>query len=211
MSCGNVKNPPGFALCRVAKSKTRRVSCHVVWQSPKPAGFRAMSCGKVQNPPGFALCRVTKSKTRRVSGYVVCGNMKPAKFCMYPCRAQKHTPRNVLRQWFGSKIEQVLGVSLLGRVKSGGFFGGYVCGNMKPAKFCAYLCWGVLHTPKKNIAEGLGLKPGAFWVYPYWDGSNRVGFGRTRVGAYCIRPEMSCDRNLGLKSGRFWAYPYWEG
>ena len=39
MSCGKVQNPPGFAPCRVAKSKTRRVSRYVVWQSPKPAGF----------------------------------------------------------------------------------------------------------------------------------------------------------------------------
>ena len=77
MSCGRVQNPPGFALCRVAKSKTRRVLLYVVWQSPKPAGFRAMSCGKVQNPPGFALCRVAKSKTRRVSRYVVWRNAKP--------------------------------------------------------------------------------------------------------------------------------------
>ena len=92
MSCGKVQNPPGFAPCRVAKSKTRRVLRHVEWQSPKPGGFRAMSSGKVQNPSGFAPCRVAKSKTRRVSGYVVCGNMKPAKFCTYTCRGVLHTP-----------------------------------------------------------------------------------------------------------------------
>ena len=73
------------SLRLVAKSKTRRVLRHVVWQSPKPAGFRAMSCGKVQNPSGFAPCRVTKSKTRRVLRYVVCGNMKPGAFLVYPC------------------------------------------------------------------------------------------------------------------------------
>ena len=39
MSCGRVQNPPGFTLCRVAKSKTRRVPCYVVWRSPKPGGF----------------------------------------------------------------------------------------------------------------------------------------------------------------------------
>ena len=77
MSCGRVQNPPGFTSCRVAKSKTRRVSRYVVWQSPKPAGFYAMSCGKVQNPPGFALCRVAESKTRRVLRYVVWRNAKP--------------------------------------------------------------------------------------------------------------------------------------
>ena len=80
MSCGKVQNPPGFALCRVAKSKTRRVSRYVVWQSPKPGRFRAMSCGKVQNPPGFTLCRVAESKTRRVSCYVVWRNPKPGRF-----------------------------------------------------------------------------------------------------------------------------------
>ena len=65
------------SLRHVAKSKTRRVLRHVVWQSPKPAGFCSMSCGKVQNPPGFALCRVAKSKTRRVLRYVVWRNAKP--------------------------------------------------------------------------------------------------------------------------------------
>ena len=77
MSCGKVQNPSGFALCRVAKSKTRRVLRHVVWRSPKPDGFCAMSCGKVQNPPGFTLCRVAKSETRRVLRYVVWWNAKP--------------------------------------------------------------------------------------------------------------------------------------
>gem|GEM_PF-1971709 len=80
MSCGRVQNPPGFTLCRVAKSKTRRVLRYVVWQSPKPAGFYAMSCGKVQNPPGFTPCRVAESKTRQVSRYVVWRNPKPAGF-----------------------------------------------------------------------------------------------------------------------------------
>ena len=80
MSCGKVQNPPGFALCRVAESKTRRVLRYVVWQSPKPAGFRAMSCGKVKNPPGFALCRVAESKTRRVSRYVMWQNAKPIRY-----------------------------------------------------------------------------------------------------------------------------------
>ena len=65
------------SLRLVAKSKTRRVLRYVVWQSPKPAGFRAMSCGRIQNPPGFTLCRVAKSKTRRVSRHVVWRNAKP--------------------------------------------------------------------------------------------------------------------------------------
>ena len=68
MSCGRVQNPPGFTLCRVAKSKTRRVLRHVVWRSPKPDGFCAMSCGRVQNPTGFALCRVAECETYQVSG-----------------------------------------------------------------------------------------------------------------------------------------------
>ncbi len=80
MSFGRVQNPPGFTLCRVAKSKTRRVLRYVVWQNPKPVGFYAMSCGRVQNPPGFTLCRVAKSKTRRVSRYVVWQSPKPAEF-----------------------------------------------------------------------------------------------------------------------------------
>ena len=68
MSCGEVQNPPGFALCRVAESKTRRVSRYVVRRSPKPAGFYVMSCGKVQNPPGFTLCRLAECETHRPAG-----------------------------------------------------------------------------------------------------------------------------------------------
>ena len=128
MSCGKVQNLPGFVPCRVAKSKTRRVSRYVVWQSPKPAGFQAMSSGKVQNPPGFAPCRVAKSKTRRVSCYV---------------------------EWQ----------------------------SPKPAGFRAMSCGKVQNPPN---------------------------FSCTRVGAYCIRPEMSCDRGLRLKPSRFWAHPYWD-
>ena len=67
MSSGKAQNPAGFASCRVAKPKTRRVLLHVEWQSPKPGGFRSMSSGKAQNPAGFAPCRVAKPKTRRVS------------------------------------------------------------------------------------------------------------------------------------------------
>ena len=80
MSCGKVQNPTGFTLCRVAKSKTRRVSRYVVWRSSKPDGFYAMSCGEVQNPTGFTLCRVAESKTRRVSRYVVWRNAKPIRY-----------------------------------------------------------------------------------------------------------------------------------
>ena len=68
------------SLRHVAKSKTRRVSRYVVWQSPKPAGFYAMSCGKVQNPPGFTLCRVAKPQTRRVLRYIVWRNAKPVRY-----------------------------------------------------------------------------------------------------------------------------------
>ena len=146
MSCGNVKNPPGFALCRVAKSKTRRVSGYVVWQSPKPAGSQAMSSGKVQNPPGFAPCRVAKSKTRRVSRHVVWQSPKPAGFqamsCgkvqnppgFAPCRVAKSKTRRVSRH-----VE---------------------CGNMKPVKFCTYPCRGVLHTPLNVLRRRFGCKTG---------------------------------------------------
>ena len=155
MSSGKVQNPPGFAPCRVAKSKTRRVLHHVEWQSPKPAGFRAMSCGKVQNPSGFALCRVAKSKIRRVSRHVVWQSPKPAGFRAMSCDnvqnlpgfwctrvgAQKHTPPNILRQGFAPKTGCVLGVS--------------VCGNMKPAKFCTYPCRGAKAYAPKCPATGI--------------------------------------------------------
>ena len=39
----------------VAKPKTRRVSLHVEWQSPKPGGFRAAPFDGVQNLPRMAL------------------------------------------------------------------------------------------------------------------------------------------------------------
>ena len=80
------------SLRLVAKSKTRRVLRHVVWQSPKPAGFYAMSCGKVQNPPGFTPCRVAKSKTRRVSRYVVWQSPKPVGFYAMSCGRVQNPP-----------------------------------------------------------------------------------------------------------------------
>ena len=64
----------------VAKPKTRRVSLHVEWQSPKPGGFRSMSSGKAQNPAGFAPCQVAKPKTRRVSLHVEWQSPKPGGF-----------------------------------------------------------------------------------------------------------------------------------
>ena len=110
--------------------------------------------------------------------------MKPAKFCTYPCRGVLHTPPNVLRQGFAPKIGRVLGVSLLGRVKSGAFLGASLLGNGKSGAFLAYpdgkiwnppnfVCTRVGRKsirPEMILAEGLGLKPGGFWVYPYWDG-----------------------------------------
>ena len=79
MSSGKAQNPAGFAPCRVAEPKTRRVSLHVEWakpktrrvllhvkwQSPKPGGFRFMSSGKVQNPAGFTPHRLVEFKTYR--------------------------------------------------------------------------------------------------------------------------------------------------
>ena len=136
MSCGKVKNPPGFALCRVAKSKTRRVSRHVEWQSPKPVGFHAMSSGKVQNPPGFALCRVTKSKTRRVLRHVVWRSLKLAGFLVHPCRGAKaYAPKMFLAKGLG--------------LKSGGFWAYPYWENVKPAKFFIYPCRGAkAYAPK---------------------------------------------------------------
>ena len=108
MSCGKVQNPPGFMLCRVAKSKTRRVSRYVVWQSPKPAGFYAMSCGKVQNPTSFALCRVAESKTRRVLRYVVWRNPKPGGFRAMSCGRIQNPTGFTLCRVAESKTRRVL-------------------------------------------------------------------------------------------------------
>ena len=114
MSSGKVQNPPGFALCRVTKSKTRRVSRHVVWQSPKPVGFRTMSCDNVQNLPGFWCTRVG---------------------------AQKHTPPNILRQGFAPKIGRVLGVSLLGMDEIGRVLGISLLERVKSGRFLVYPYW----------------------------------------------------------------------
>ena len=93
----------------VAKPKTRRVSLHVKWQSPKPGGFRSMSSGKAQNPAGFAPCRVAKPKTRRVSLHVEWQSPKPGGFRsmssgkaqnpagFVPCRVAKPKTRRVSR------------------------------------------------------------------------------------------------------------------
>ena len=96
------------SLRLVAKPKTRRVLRHVVWQSPKPAGFRAMSCGKVQNPPGFTLCRVAESKTRRVSCYVVWQSPKPAEFYAMSCGKVQNPPSFTLCRVAKSKTRRVL-------------------------------------------------------------------------------------------------------
>ena len=210
MSCDKVQNPSGFAPCRVAKSKTRRVSRYVVWQSLKLAGFLVHPCRGVLHTPPNVLRQGFGSKIGQdlgVSGY---GNVKPAKFFMYPCRVQKHTPRNVLRRWFRCKTGWVLGVS------------GY--GNVKPAKFFTYSCRGILHTPRNvlrrrfgsKIGQVLGasllerVKSGAFLAYPDGEMWNPPGFWCTRVGAYCIRPEKILAEGLRLKPDGVWAYPYWE-
>ena len=52
--------------------------------------------------------------------------------------------------------------------------------NPKPAGFCAMSCGKVQNLP---------------------------GFWCTRVGAYCIRPQMFLAKGLGLKSGGFLVYP----
>ena len=123
MSCGKVQNPPGFTPCRVAESKTRRVSRYVVWQSPKPAEFCAMSCGKVQNPPGFALCRVAKSKTRRVSRYVVWQSPKPDGFRAMSCGRVQNSPGFALCRVAKPKTRRVLRYVVWRNAKLIGFLG----------------------------------------------------------------------------------------
>ena len=157
MSSGKVQNPPGFAPCRVAKSKTRRVSRHVEWQSPKPAGFCAMSCSKVQNPSGFSCTRVGRKSIRPQMSCDRGLRLKPAKFCTYPCRGVLHTPQNNPHRRFGSKIGCVFGCILIGEGEIGCVFGVFVCGNVKPVKFCMYPCRGVLHTPPNVLRRRFGV------------------------------------------------------
>ena len=96
--------------------------------------------------------------------------IKPAGFFMYPCRAQKHTPRNVSRQRFRPKTGQVLGASLLGRVKSGAFLA-YPDGEMwNWTNFARIRVGRKSIRPEMSLDEGLGLKLGGFWAYPYWEG-----------------------------------------
>ena len=139
--------------------------------------------------------------------YLYWENMKPAKFWVYPCRGVLHTPRNNPRRRFGSKTRR--GSRHI------------VCGNMKPAKFWVYPCRAQKHTPPNILRQGfapktgrvLGIsllgwvKSGAFLVYPDGEMWNPPGFWCTRVGAYCIRPEMSCAEGLGIKPAGFFMYP----
>ena len=152
MSSGKVQNPPGFALCRVAKSKTRRVLRHVVWRSPKPAGFQAMSCGEVQNLPNFSCTRVGaycirsenvprqrfRPKTGRVLGVSLLEKVKSDGFFTYPFRGVLHTPRNNPRRGFAPKTGRVLGVSLSGG-EIGCVFGVSGCGKYEAGQ--------ILHIP----------------------------------------------------------------
>ena len=166
-----------------------------------------MSCaeGLRLKSGGFLSYPYWEGKIGQVFGVSVCGNMKSGGFCTYTCRGVLHTPRNNPRRRFGSKTRR--GSRHI------------VCGNMKPAKFWVYPCRAQKHTPRNVLhrrfrpktgrvlgASLLGkVKSGAFLVYPDGEMWNRAGFARTRVGAYCIRPEMPLDDGLGLKSGGFWA------
>ena len=166
MSCGKVKNPPGFAPCRVAKSKTRRVSGYVEWQSPKPAGFCAMSCGKVQNPPGFALCRVAKSKTRRVSRYVVWQSPKPAGFRAMSCGEVQNPP--------GFWCTRVGAYCIRPQMFLAKGLG------LKSAKFFTYPCRGVLHTPRNVLRRRFGCKIGQVFGVSL--------LGRGKLGGFWVHP-----------------------
>ena len=146
MSCGKVKNPPGFALCRVATLKTRRVSRYVEWQSPKPAGFRAMSRGKVKNPPGFAPCRVTKSKTRRVSRHVVWQSPKPAGFRAMSCGKVQNPP--------GFWCTRVGACCIRPQMFLAKGLG------LKPGKFYTYPCRAQKHTPRNVLRQEFAAKTG---------------------------------------------------
>ena len=93
MSSGKAQNPAGFASCRVAKPKNRRVSLNVKWQSPKPGEFRFMSSGKAQNPAGFASCRVAEPNTRRDLLHVEWHSPKSGGFRSAPFDGLQNLPR----------------------------------------------------------------------------------------------------------------------
>ena len=142
MSCGNVKNPPGFWCTRVGAQK------HTPRNDPR---------------------RRFGSKTGRVFGVSGCGNMKPVKFCTYPCRGVLHTPRKTPRRGFAPKTGRVLGISLLGKVKSGAFLV-YPCAEIwNPPNFARIRVGAYCIRPETILAEGLRLKSGRFWAYPYWE------------------------------------------
>ena len=118
------------SLRLVAKSKTRRVLRYVVWQSPKPAEFRAMSCGKFQNPPGFAPCRMAKSKTRRVLRYIVWQSPKPAGFRAMSFGRVQNPPGFALCRVAKSKTRRVLRYVVWRNPKPAGFHA-MSCGGMR--------------------------------------------------------------------------------
>ena len=135
MSCGKVQNPPGFALCRVVKSKTRRVSRHVVCGNMKPVKFFMYPCrGVLHTPPNVPRQRFG-SKTGQVLGVSLLGRVKSGGFWAYTCRGVLHTPRKISRRRLRPKTCRVLHH--------------VVCGNMKPAKFFIYPCRGAkAYAPK---------------------------------------------------------------
>ena len=85
MSRGKAQNPPGFALCRVAKSKTRRVSCHVMCGNMKPAKFFIYPCRGVLHTPLNDPRRWFGYKTGRVLGISLLGRVKSGGFLAHPC------------------------------------------------------------------------------------------------------------------------------
>ena len=141
MSCADGLGPKPAKFCtypcRGAKAYAPKYPAPKVW---------------VQNPPGFSRTRVGAYCIRPEMFLDEGLGPKPAKFCMYPCRAQKHTPRNNHHRQFGPKIGCVFGV-----------FG---CGIVKLDEFCTYPCRAYCIRPEKSLADGLGLRPSGFLVYP---------------------------------------------
>jgi len=150
------------SLRLVAKSKTRRVLRHVVWQSPKPAGFYAMSCGRVQNPPGFTLCRVAKSKTCRVLRYVVWQSPKPAGFYAMSCGGIQNPAGLVLCRVAESKTRRVLRH--------------VVWQNPKPAGFRAMSCGRVQNSPGFTLCRVAESKTRRVSCYVVWRNPKPAGF-----------------------------------
>ena len=180
MSCDNVQNPSGFALCRVAKSKTRRVSRYVVCGNVKPVKFCMYPCRGVLHTPQNVPRQRFGSKIEQVLGVSLLERVKPGAFLAHSGAGIWNLP-NFARARVGRKsirLEMSCAKDL--GLKSGGFLTYPYWENVKPDRFFTYPCRGVLHTPRNAPRRRFGCKTGRVFGVSL--------LGRVKSGAFLVYP-----------------------